>query len=438
MRTTVAFLALVGALAAIDCPTPSHTPVTPYSRDPDHLWNRVHAALLVRTGPDGKDYGHDRLEPLLWDESEHLLKGKSAERAVAVLDEFLREKGESLFDDPVKRAVLQRDLWLVANWMSGKTDGTGKLRGLLAQVIQRLALPADRIAKLPDNYAAAVASKRFAAAFDPERPERAYLPPDLFRPDGPWVCVGRTDGHTAPLHLQPVNPFSNSTFLVFLKLPGGRKATLDYVAVLTRQKKPIHLQERDEITGRSLPSRPNPDLPQLPKGTELALVRRAMLIDAKGQIVASPLTENVQLRAFRAVPAVPGTDAAGRDHVAAFDLQLRRADLFAKEGGGLRDVSAEADFKTGFASHGWDQLEPAPFRRQFQTNRQQCLACHASASIYSTMSFQRYVPSDEQPGTDSPPLYPIAATTVEKVEQAAIKWKVGQPGWKALAKPPQR
>jgi hypothetical protein len=37
-----------------------------YDRDPDHPWNRLHAALFVRIGPDGKAYGHDRLEPLLW------------------------------------------------------------------------------------------------------------------------------------------------------------------------------------------------------------------------------------------------------------------------------------------------------------------------------------------------------------------------------------
>src|SRR5262245_37351005 len=77
-----------------------------YHTDRDHLWNRVHAALLMRVGPDGKTYGEDRLEPLLWQESENLLEGKTAERAGAVLEEFVKEKGEALIDDPVKRAVL--------------------------------------------------------------------------------------------------------------------------------------------------------------------------------------------------------------------------------------------------------------------------------------------------------------------------------------------
>src|SRR5687768_14009448 len=95
---------LLAAVPGSADPKEKDTPPKPkavYHSDPDHLWNRVHAALLVRTGPDGRLYGEDRLEPLLWNESEHLLHGKSADRAVAVLGEFVREKGETLTDDPL-------------------------------------------------------------------------------------------------------------------------------------------------------------------------------------------------------------------------------------------------------------------------------------------------------------------------------------------------
>src|SRR5436190_1725279 len=51
----VALLALAGIPAAAE---PSGVrPV--YHADPNHLWNRLHDALFVRTGPDGKDYGRD-------------------------------------------------------------------------------------------------------------------------------------------------------------------------------------------------------------------------------------------------------------------------------------------------------------------------------------------------------------------------------------------
>jgi hypothetical protein len=435
---------------------PDHVPAEPekkqpspraiYDSDPDHLWNRLHAALLVRTGPDGKEYGHDRLEPILWHESDYLLKGKPAEQAVAVLEEFLRTRGETLLDDPLKRALLQRDLWLVANWLSesNKPEDPARKRLAvpLAKVLRRLALTPEQIASLPDNYAAAVASKTFPGKFDPDKLEQAYLPPDLFQPDGPWVCVGRTDGRTAPLHLQSNanNPFSNSTFFVFLNLPAGREASLAFLKQLTGLKKPLFLRE---------PRAPfaNPEVPQLPIGTQLALVRRALLIDTEGRLVASSLTESVQLRVYR-VAVVPKNVRdldvpieQARQRQAAFEIRLQRSALFAKEAGGLHDASAQRDFKTGFASHAWDEFqrergsEPFPQRAQpFPTIRHACYACHGSATVYGTMSFQRYSPADEVLDDRSPPLFPVAAQTVAEVERAAIKWKEQQPTWLALRK----
>jgi hypothetical protein len=416
---------------------------TLYHRDRDHLWNRVHAALLVRTGPDGRAYGEDRLEPLLWKESEYLLKGKSADRAVAVLEEFLREKGESLIEDPVKRAVLQRDLWLVSNWSAG-----GRLSAPLAKVIDRLALSPDQIAKLPDNYAAAVASKKYADRFDPEKPERSYLPPDLFKPDGPWVCVGRTDGPTAPQHLEEsgFNRFTNSVFLVFVKLPGGRDATLDYLKRLAAFDKPWALPNADEKSRERYQFLPNPAVPQFPKGTEVALVRRALLIDSSRRVVPSPLTESIQLRVMRAdtptmTPALldqlsPFSPAGLRrvaERQAFFDFQLRRADLFAKEAGGLRDVSGERDFKTGFASHQWDEFGqqrspastggPFPQRSQpFENNRASCAICHPLPGVYGFNSLQDFRARIARDGDKLKP-YPLAAMKVDDVEKAAIKWK---------------
>jgi hypothetical protein len=188
-----------------------------YQADPEHLWNRLHKAMLVRVGPDGRAYGQDRLEPLLWRGSKHLLEGRSHKRAVALLEEFLKNKGEKLVEDPLKRAVLQRDLWLVFNWLEGDhwksselalkpeevRAARDRLRRPLAAVIGRLALTPEQIKKLPDNYAAAVASGEFAKRFDPERPDKPYLPPDLFAADGPWVCLGRPDGPVAPGAARP-------------------------------------------------------------------------------------------------------------------------------------------------------------------------------------------------------------------------------------------
>jgi hypothetical protein len=372
------------------------------------------------------------------------------------LEEFVRGNGETLIADPVKRAILQHDLWLVADWLIRRDDRDGqKLLGLLAHAIRRLALTPDQIAKLPDNYAAGVASKAFAAAFDPEKPKRAYLPPDLFHPNGPWVCVGRTDGRTAPAHLGAShhitpggnkNPFTSSTFLVFLKLPAGREAGLAFLKQLARQPKPIFLITEGK-DGR-VNSAPNRDLPVLPLGSEMALVRRAMLIDAKGRVAPSPLTESVQLRVTtsRAVPTADGGGLAeDPKRAAALEFEWRRADLFGRAPVGLQDVSAEPDFVTGFRAGSVDEFEvdrratpdrPAmlPFAAPGTARRQSCFDCHAVSTLYGTRSFQRLWTYDEALNERSPPLFPVAATNVQAVEKTAVKWKESQPGWATLRK----
>ena len=451
-----------------------------YHRDHDHLWNRVHAALFIRSGPDGKDYGLDRLEPLLWEDSDRLLSGKSADRAAAVLDEFLRDKGESLIEDPLKHAVLQRDLWLVANWAAGSSsDESKRLLERLARVIRRLAPTSDQVAKLPDNYAQAVASKRFADRFDLGRPDRAYLPPDLFRADGPWVCVGRVDGPTAPGHLQESggNRFTNSAFLVFLKLPAGRDATLDFLKRLAAFDKPPYLPNTDAQTKRAFPSLPNPGLPQWPKGTEVALVRRALLIDSSGNVVPSPITESVQLRAMRVdTPVLTGKTLAelerslpgdvvngygpdmpveqrariGRaapDAQAFAEFRLRRVALFAGEAGGLYDATGERDVKTGFNAHSRDQFadreRPAGMAAPFPERviGATCIGCHRFPGVYGFNSFHESFPfairEKSSRGDDEgyvPKSHALTAITVDKVEQAAVRWKEGRPGRKALKK----
>src|SRR5579862_1957061 len=48
--------------------------VTVYDSDPNHLWNRLYAALFIRKGPDGELYGTDSLDPYLWPNTTFLLE----------------------------------------------------------------------------------------------------------------------------------------------------------------------------------------------------------------------------------------------------------------------------------------------------------------------------------------------------------------------------
>lgn len=422
-----------------------------YDANPTHLWNRIHTAFLCRVGPDGKTYGEDRLEPLLWRHSEHLLRGNSFDNAIAVLEEFDLERGESLITAPLKRAILQRDLWLVATWLAEKPDTEHKqrLQAALTKVIRRLALSSDQIEKLPDNYAMASASTETSHRFDATNPERSYMPTQLLDPNGPWVCISRGDHTIAPEHLREdsSNPFTNSVFLIFLKLSSTRQKTLRFLQELEAFQGP-HLvpNPEDGMRGQSYPRLPNSALPLWPKGTEVALVRRALLINTDGKIVPSPLTESLQLRVMRT--ETPVTSSAmfqidkARGNWAFFEFQLRRTDLLGASPIGLRDVSADRDFKTGFMSHPSDEFDtplqsakPFPLGSQpFQNNRSSCIGCHQLPGLYSFNSlagfeFGRLRMTRDRNGQKIGP-YRFNAASISEVEAAAVKWKEAQPNWK--------
>jgi hypothetical protein len=433
LLATLTGLALAAAAlwrAGSACPVGTASPPAPpapsaeatiYDPDSQHLWNRLHRALWVRTGPDGKEYGLDRLDPLLWMETKYLLEGKPQEQAIAVLDEFLAKDGEKLVQDPLKRAILQRDLWAMFDWTAeprayrGRTPPPRRALQLrLARIIQRLALTPKQIEALPDSYAAAVASRAFAQKYDPDRPERPFLPADLFQKDGPWVEVQDSD------IIASVHAFDfgyRSAFRVFLRFPEGREATVAYLARLRDFPRPWVLTPPGPDRKKKV-LKLNPELPQLPAGTQAALVRQMLLIDNEGRIAATPATESVQLRVFRAIHqrASPEDRRDAPSDQAFFEFIRSRALLFAGKTVGLRPLGAgDKDFQTQFQVHPFDVFEakdsvpterdPTAFERTMTPTVQECLGCHDRPGIFSFRSYtgglyprgQYYLP-DLQPG----------------------------------------
>src|SRR5215213_10468785 len=126
-------------------PTPGVSAWSVYDPDADHPWNRVFRALYRRTAANGAEYGSDELDPLLWLDTTQLLDGPSHQQAVQVLDEFLATHAEQLIREPLKRAMLQRDLWTVFDWLAVQAEPFPSERRAvetrLVQIIKRVALP---------------------------------------------------------------------------------------------------------------------------------------------------------------------------------------------------------------------------------------------------------------------------------------------------------
>lgn len=431
---------------AADAPERRRDAVIIYDKNADHLWNRMHQALFVRTARDGQTLGHDEVDPLLWPSTKHLLTGQSHIDAVRLLDEFLTRDGDKLVRDPVQRAVLQHDLWTVFEWSAypygwperhydAEKHATARraLQRRLVQAIQRLALNPSDIESLPDNYAAAVKSKAFATQDDPEHPDKPFLPPDLFDPHGPWVCVGTGRWGAPPLALEHTRFFSGrSVFLVFLRLPDGRDKTLAYLEKLNIVPSPWVLrQRRPNETSRSDLLALSPNLPQFPVGTQVALVRQMVLISDAGKLVATSVTETVQLRVYRRIREVGDErEDQKKDSQTFSEFALRRSDLFADKAGGLHPVQADqqAYLFLQFFTGTEDPFEPSGdehSRAHLAPILKTCAECHAKTGIYSVNSFTHGTRSSARAQVDLL-LWP---NSVNDERQRVLEWKQEQYDW---------
>jgi hypothetical protein len=401
---------------------PDGARMTLYDPDHEHLWNRLHRALHVREMvPDGETprnaspaFDPNELDPFFWYRHDphyrqhpDLLSGTAYKEALALLDEFLHKQGEGLVKDSLKRALLQRDLWTLFDWAAAP-DWTNldenhhfvnerrELQTRLGRVIPRLALSAREIEQLPDNYAAAVKSKRYPADFQRDRKTAAFLPSDLWDPKGPWVLLGDSDGQ--PLAVDHVSFFGGrSTFLVFLRLPEGRDQTLKYLEQVSdwRKKGPKGVE----------------DVPQFPANTQVVLARRTVLVDDQGEIRPTPLTEKVQLRILH------DPTTFGQPDVQTFlQFKLHREQLLAGKAGGLDAV--------GDDERDWDHLSIHGFGIgwRIQPILASCLSCHNASGVTSMRSFARY--SLQHDGW--------AVTSLGDEERRIVAWKREQNSWKLL------
>ena len=356
-----------------------------YDPDPNHIWNRVHRQLHVRVAADGSAFGADEVDPLLWRETAFLLVPPSHAAACKLLDEFLNSGAEKLVKDPLERAVFQHDLWAVFDWVAARPDDNPEARHALAlrlaRIIRRVALTEQEIERLPDNYASAVTSRSFPERYDPRDPVRAFLPPDLLDARGPWVNI--TDSFTDPVATQHALAFSHSEFLVLLNVPGDAAATSSYLKRLWEFPEPF-VTDPIALDGERR-TQLNLDLPQLPSGTRVALVRRMLLVDRTGRIRRTHLTESLQLRVFKDPSRAGLPNGMGfygdQDF---FEFRMSRRDMFARHSGGLRAVAPDERGFITFSAQGIDSFEqPSPLRGPGLPILSGCVNCHAERGVRS-------------------------------------------------------
>jgi hypothetical protein len=393
----------------------------PYSQDRNFIWNRVHRRLLERKTSDGKILGCDEVDLLLWASTKHVLVEPAYSESVRLLDEFIDSHAERLVRDPLRRAIFQHDLWAFFDWLTLPAEPQAypeqreQLEWRIAKIIKAVALSRSEIEQLPDNLAGL------------RRTRPAGELPELPDTSAGWVLVGRDDGEP-PAQFHSTFVDQRAVFLVYLKLPDGAQ-TSAYLEQLrsysrTRGAKEDCLQR---------PCRP----PQFPVGTQVALIRRAMLIDTSGQPVCSPITESIQLRRYREVPAIPNgylihRDTTQRSRVPqpVAEFRWRRALLLA----GKPSLHQVGEDETAFDGGGMIQMEQ-PFgfdyvERYGDTKHlplRFCAGCHEGPGVTSFMSYAQLVFGDRR-------LVSLHQSDEAAEQAVAIKRLELQTQWKRLHK----
>ena len=270
----------------------------------------LYDVLMTRYGPDGEPYARDESSPAIHLLSEFPFGDKTLKDFNTALDAFVALPQEAIEAySVVERALLQRHLWEVfdatfpipARWgQLAEYEGSNRelrelrlsvrkrlltqdrravFRPKIALLIQRLALTKEQILGLPNTRVATVKSGGFDQRHDPKDAVKPFFPADLYSDESSWICLGQVDD-PIPADKHSGKLKWRSTFLSFMRVPGGRGETLNYLQKMSNEN-------------------------VFPVGTQFALIEQAFLISDEGELVLSPLVVSISLRAFLDVTRPP-------------------------------------------------------------------------------------------------------------------------------------
>ncbi|MEX2113313.1 MAG: hypothetical protein WD845_09015 [Pirellulales bacterium] len=375
----------------------SDAPLPLYDADPQSLVNRLFAAFYVRASniptkrggmPVRRIEGGDVIDFLAWTGSDYWSAPETCQRLGSLLDECLADPAKFRPADPLRRAMLQRDLWapfdffVSANIARLGDKETRQRRDAicrkLAVLIRVLTLSQTEIATLPDTYALAIESGRFASehAFDAERD---YLPAGLLTDRTEWQEIDffqpsdiHEDIQERFVTLHTRNYKGRSYFRVFYRFPGGREALDEYLAYVDAEgidwKRDAQRGFASVLSGTR----------QVPVGTEVALVQSLITLDDQLRPTPTPIVESVRLRVFRNVDgtAQPSTNTGVGMNVSEYTLKRRLLFDGLSQGGLVREADDQPLYRVIFMG---DKAPDWGDVGRSLTLAQDCRRCHTGA-----------------------------------------------------------
>ena len=247
-----------------------------YSEQGKHPWDSVHESFFVRRFSTGESYYH-RLSFDVPSSGFRRFSSSDADyRALVDLLVKVEQLPKQEMEDaaPVRRMIFYRDLWTTFEAlknMASKERGEELCRHL-ARIMRRLELTNDEIQRLPDTLAMVRATSAFPETPDPEHPEAPFLPTSLLSDSSDWIAIStsKKSAMGAPGHMSSVN--QRSLFWIHMYSPLGRKSGEEFIAANSKQSSIA-----------------------FPPGTQLALLRRAVMANDQGKLKVTNVVESLQL-----------------------------------------------------------------------------------------------------------------------------------------------
>ncbi len=434
---------LAGSLRSLD-------PLPLFDADPQQLWNRLFAAVAIRQSnlPSKRGgtamprvEGGDTIEFLAWPGTTYWDEPATVAPLEGLLDQFLDQHGEQLSTDPLRRVMLQRDLWAAFDFLIGQNivrrgdlqvrQRRTQLCRRLALVMQALALPAETLAKLPDNYALAVQSGRFSPTHEFD-PRRDYLPPRILSDAEEWQELDfyqpklSEDIERRFVFLHTYAFRGRSYFRVFYRFPEGRRQLEDYL----QQVDAVGIDWR--ASGQHGSMTLKSDAPQIPAGTEVALLQFLIALDPNLKPVPTSLVESVRVIVHKGVDGKrdPTTNTGLGMNVAKYTLKRRLAFDGMKFGGLHREPDDLPVYRLLFESENAGDWGP---RGRFFELAAECRSCHAGNGQSGVHSIPSLVNSGGiHSGAQLGVVHTLAAGTPSPHPARTVKWKTADETYRRL------
>jgi hypothetical protein len=406
-------MALVGA--GLGCAAGALAGEPVFGEKPGHVWDAARDAFYLRRFSEKEVFDHPHLfAPPYREYQPFVFDAAFYDQVVAKLDALQKLPAKEMEEQPaVRRVVLLRDLWAAFDGLLAgrvKVDGDAELSAKaaarhddllkrVAAVMRRLELSEREARTLPNALAMLRDKKTYPKEFDPAAPERPFVPTDLLDQDGPWVAYSREEAPTlgGVLHIQHVQ--ARSLFTLHMHAPGGRAETEKFLVKFRESKGTLNV----------------------PTGTTLALLRRAIAPTREGKLVATPMIESLQL-----IVVTAGSDIRAK-------YVLERKD-FVRGGTGLTLLTKDdpvdtSDFEAGVSvpqnatTTAWESnppqeslvLEWYKTAAQLPRSMKICNACHGERTRTNILANFKtpYVQRDAE----------AADATVLKQKGASDEWK---------------